>query len=74
MLTAQPQPMSTAPEDEDLPLLLYCPNEGGWHTGTWFRGKWLAAFDKSVVLQPEYWLSVPPDPPPSRDRQDTGGR
>ncbi|WP_262271531.1 hypothetical protein [Microvirga yunnanensis] len=58
-----PQPISTAPQEDDQPLLLFCPHQGGWHTGVWFRGKWLAYIDGSVVLEPSHWLPVPVDPP-----------
>jgi hypothetical protein len=58
-----PQPISTAPEEDDKPILLFCPDQGGWHTGVWFRGKWLAYIDMSVVLEPSHWLPVPADPP-----------
>jgi hypothetical protein len=58
-----PQPISTAPQEEDRPLLLFCPEQGGWHTGIWFLGKWLAYIDTSVVLSPSHWLPVPPEPP-----------
>jgi hypothetical protein len=58
-----PQPISTAPQEDDQPLLLFCPDQGGWHTGVWFRGKWLAYIDSSVVLEPSHWLPVPTDPP-----------
>jgi hypothetical protein len=58
-----PQPISTAPQEEDWPLLLFCPDQGGWHTGVWFWGKWLAYIDTSTVLEPSHWLPVPPDPP-----------
>ena len=40
-----PRPISTAPQEDDRPLLLFCPEQGGWHTGVWFRGKWLAYID-----------------------------
>jgi hypothetical protein len=43
--------------------LLFCPEEGGWHTGIWFLGRWLAYYDTSVVLHPSHWLPVPDDPP-----------
>jgi hypothetical protein len=49
-----PQPISTAPEEDDKPILLFCPEQGGWHTGVWFRGKWLAYIDMSVVLRPSH--------------------
>jgi hypothetical protein len=55
--------MSTAPQEDDRPLLLFCPEQGGWHTGVWFLGKWLAYIDTSVVLLPTHWLPVPSDPP-----------
>ena len=58
-----PDPISTAPQDDDRPLLLFCPEPGGWHIGVWFLGKWLAYIDTSVVLFPTHWLPVPPDPP-----------
>jgi hypothetical protein len=58
-----PQPISTAPQEEDRALLLFCPEQGGWHTGIWFLGKWLAYIDTSVVLRPSYWLPVPDEPP-----------
>ena len=57
-----PRLISTAPESDERPLLLFCPEQGGWHTGVWFHGKWLAFIDTSVVLGPTYWLPVPPDP------------
>ena len=57
-----PKPISTAPQVDDQPLLLFCPDQGGWHTGVWFRGKWLAYIDSSVVLEPSHWLPVPADP------------
>jgi hypothetical protein len=58
-----PQPITTAPQEDDRPLLLFCPEQGGWHTGVWFLGKWLAYIDTSVVLRPSHWLPVPADPP-----------
>jgi hypothetical protein len=57
-----PNPISTAPHEDDQPLLLFCPDQGSWHTGVWFRGKWLAYIDTSVVLNPSHWLPVPTDP------------
>ena len=57
-----PRPISTAPQQEDHPLLLFCPEQGGWHTGVWFLGKWLAYIDTSVILAPTYWALVPVDP------------
>jgi hypothetical protein len=36
-----PQPIETAPREEDRRLLLWCPEQGGWHTGEWCDGRWL---------------------------------
>ena len=57
-----PQEISTTPQREDTPLLLFCPEQGGWHTGVWFRGVWLAYIDTSTRLQPTHWLPMLPDP------------
>jgi hypothetical protein len=77
VLTMTPQPISSVPQDHDKPFLLYCPEQGGWHIGIWFLGKWLAYIDTSTVLQPSHWSPVPPDPPdvedpplPSASRRD----
>jgi hypothetical protein len=32
----EPQPIHTAPQDRGRTLLLYCPDQGGWHSGEWF--------------------------------------
>jgi hypothetical protein len=42
---ATPRPINTAPEqDEEAVVLLYCPEQGGWHTGVFFDGVMAAAF------------------------------
>jgi hypothetical protein len=63
---SEPQPIQTAPREESSPLLLYCPEQGGWHTGVWFYGKWLAYIDTSIVLEPTHW-TYPPTAPPGAD-------
>jgi hypothetical protein len=35
---ASAQDISTAPEQEDEPILLFCPDQGGWHSGIRFKG------------------------------------
>jgi hypothetical protein len=57
-----PQPIATAPHEEDRPILVYCANYHSWHSAVWFRGKWLAYVDTSTVLEPTHWLEAPPDP------------
>ena len=39
-----PFPIETAPkpelDHEPVPILLFCPDEGGGHTGIWFEASW----------------------------------
>ena len=58
-----PEPIETAPPSIDgPPLLLFCPEQGGWHSGLWFYGKWLAYIDSSTILHPTHWMMAPVDP------------
>jgi hypothetical protein len=41
---------------------LYCPEQGGWHTGVWFEGKWRAHIDPDWHLLPTHWAPTLPDP------------
>ena len=36
--------IETAPHGpaEERPFLLWCPEQGGWQTGVWFKGQWIA--------------------------------
>lgn len=61
-MIAHPQDIANAPQREDGPLLLFCPEQGGWHTGVWFRGVWLAYIDTSTRLNPTHWLPMLPEP------------
>jgi len=60
-----PKLIDTAPKVENAPLLLYCPEQGGWHTGFCFGGVWFASIDNSISLEPSHWTYVPEDPPES---------
>jgi hypothetical protein len=60
---SDPKPIDTAPNDGDVPLLLFCPEQGGWHTAVWFGGMWVDYLTTLEELQPTHWLPVPPDPP-----------
>jgi len=42
---------------------LFCPEQGGWHTGIRFEGRWLAHVSTEIELRPTHWLPAPPDPP-----------
>jgi hypothetical protein len=43
-------------DHELVPLLLYCPSEGCWHTGLWWQGAWRLNGDVERVLYPTHWL------------------
>jgi hypothetical protein len=62
---ARPKPIDEAPRDGERTLLLYCPQQGGWHAGEWFRGRWAAAIDQTRTLEPTHWLAGP-EPPETR--------
>ena len=64
-LTRQEQtiePIETAPQDAGLQLLLYCPTQGGWHTGEWYQGAWTDALTRVKNLHPTYWTDLPRAP------------
>jgi hypothetical protein len=42
-------------------LLLYCPKQGGWHTGVWADGRWVARIAPTIELEPTHWMLAPPD-------------
>jgi hypothetical protein len=58
-----PFPIEGAPRMEDLVLLLFCPEQGGWHTGVRFAGRWLAHISTKIVLRLTHSLPAPADPP-----------
>ena len=58
-----PFPIEGAPPMDDLVLLLFGPEQGGWHTGVRFEGQWLAHISTEIVLRPTHWLPAPADPP-----------
>ncbi len=55
-----PQPIGSAPRaPEDGPpvvVLLYAPDQGGWHTGFWSAGRWRTHLSPDAELQPTHWL------------------
>jgi hypothetical protein len=48
---------------DNFVLLLFCPDQGGWHTGVRFEGRWFANIATQIVLRSTHWLAAPPDPP-----------
>ena len=57
----RPQPIATAPRAtaehaDPVLLLLYAPEQGGWHTGFWSAGRWRTRLAPEVELQPTHWL------------------
>ena len=65
------QPIETAPlpgpNAEPLVLLLYCPEDGGWHSGVWWNGAWRLHHDLHTGLRPTHWALTPPDPSESTE-------
>jgi hypothetical protein len=54
----RPQLIATAPREPELPLQLFCPDQGGWHVGEWWptdRPRWVAVIDADHELQPTHW-------------------
>jgi hypothetical protein len=62
-----PKPISTAsqpkPDEEPPVLLLFCPEQGGWHTGVYWEGAWRLHMGLETRLEPTSWALCPPDPP-----------
>ena len=62
---AGPQPIATAPREHERSLLLFCPEQGGWHVGQWLgvdRARWRAVNDDAIELEPTHWMPAPADP------------
>jgi len=52
---------STGDQFAERVLLLYCPEQGGWHTGIWADGRWVARIAAIIELEPTHWMLAPPD-------------
>lgn len=65
-------PLAVSPHEDPIPLLLYCPEQSGWHTAMWLRsgfydGRWVSqgwrlAADLRVELRPTAWLPLSATP------------
>jgi hypothetical protein len=60
-----------APREEGEPLMLFCPEQGGWHSGTWFEGRWLDFLTLHQELHPSYYAEMLPDPKDAGDERAT---
>ena len=62
--TYLPSRIKSAPKCAELSLLLFCPEQGGWHTGEWVAetGDWRSVISWDDRLQPTHWMSVPSEP------------
>ncbi len=68
----QSAPMETGLDESPIKVLVYCPDEGGWHVGVWLRAGhrdgvwmrqgWRAAIDHNIELRPTHWLPYPEEP------------
>jgi hypothetical protein len=62
---AGPEPIATAPREHERSLLLFCPEQGGWHVGQWWgvdRARWVAVVDDAIELEPTHWMAAPAGP------------
>ena len=62
---AGPQPIATAAREHERSLLLFCPEQGGWHVGQWWgvdRARWVAVIDDAIELEPTHWMRAPGEP------------
>ena len=59
---AAPQAIVTAPRAPETPILLFCPEQGGWQVGKWWTvelpGRWAAAIDTSIRIEPTHWAPM----------------
>jgi len=60
-----PQQIETAPKIPQRPLLLFCPEQGGWQPGEWVEESegWRASRQWPEPLEPTHWLPMPDEPP-----------
>ena len=58
-----PKTIDTAPthQENDKPFLLWCPEQGGWHTGFLLNTRWVDSLTLSDPLVPTHWLETPPN-------------
>ncbi len=79
-----PRPIQSAPmamglDEAPIKILVYCPDEGGWHVGVWLRAGhhggvwmrqgWRAAIDHNIELRLTHWLPYPEEPTTERTGQ-----
>ena len=62
LIADRPKRIETAPRLSRRVVLLYCPEQAGWHTGTWEDGGWVSSADTETVLEPTHWTNVPEPP------------
>ena len=58
--------IDTAPREEGGPLMLFCPEQGGWHSGTWWMGRWVDFLTLREELHPSHYSEMLPDPEDER--------
>src|SRR5829696_5262441 len=59
-----PHTISSVSKESERALLLYCPEQGGWHVGRWLVEKWAATVAPEHLLKPTHWMDVPASPSP----------
>ena len=59
--------IDAAPREEGEPLMLFCPEQGGWHSGTWWMGRWVDLLTLREELHPSHYAEMLPDPEAAAD-------
>lgn len=59
---AGPSSMASAPKSAGRTILLYCREQGGWHTGKWFKRAWFDSATLTKKLTPSHWREAPGEP------------
>ena len=75
-MTPHPMPWTPCPPTsrrKDL-ALLYCPEQGGWHTAGLFERRWVDFATMTLELEPTHWLPIPRDPKDVTDERSPAHR
>ena len=65
LLRGWPYAIPELPEELKAPesrVLLFCPEQGGWHTGEWWEGEWRSSACLAEALEPTHFALLPEEP------------
>jgi hypothetical protein len=63
IFAASPEPIEGAPraDADEVGLLVYMREGGGWHMAIWCGDSWRSKLDLKTILFPSHWMPNPPD-------------